>query len=96
MVLIIVSSLFHLAIACNALSVLFDSVSVIINLKNSPTNEFLTIEALHIFYKINEFSTEMDFKLLTVSRITCKSNHLYLNNGINFTRCYQLKSRTCY
>ena len=77
-VLIIISPLLYLIIANNALSVLFNSVSVIVNLKNSPTNQFLTIEVLHITYKINEFSTDMHLKLLTISGMKCKSNHLYL------------------
>ena len=47
----------HLAISHNAPSVSFNSVSVIVNLKNSPTNEFFTNDVLHITYKINEFST---------------------------------------
>ena len=58
-----ISSLMHLAISHNALSVSFNSVSIIVNFKNSPTNEFFTIEVLHITYKINEFSTNMHFKL---------------------------------
>ena len=52
-VIIIISSLLHLTIAYNALRVSFNCVSLIVNLKNSPTNEFLTIEVLHITYKIN-------------------------------------------
>ena len=77
-VIIIISSLMYLAISCNALSVSFNSVSVIVNFKNSPTNEFFAIEILHITYKINEFSTNMYFKLLTIIKMKCKSNHLYL------------------
>ena len=77
-VIIIISSLIHLTIACNALSISFNNVNVIVNLKNSPTNEFFTIEVLHITYKINEFSTNAHLKLLTISKIKCESNHLYL------------------
>ena len=76
-VIIIISSLMHLAISHNALSVSFNSISIIVNLKNSPTNEFFTIEVLHITYKINEFSTNLHFKLLTTNKMKCKSNHLY-------------------
>ena len=47
-VIITISSFLHLIIAYNGLSVSFNNVSVIGSLKNSPTNEFLTIEALHI------------------------------------------------
>ena len=47
-VIIIISSLIHLTITYHALSVSFNNVSVIMNLKNSPTNEFFTIEVLHI------------------------------------------------
>ena len=67
----------HLTISHNALSVSFNSISIIVNLKNSPTNEFFTIEVLHITYKINEFSTSMHLKLLTISKMKCKRNHLY-------------------
>ena len=72
----------HLTISHNALSVSFNSVSIIVNLKNSPTNEFFTIEVLHITYKINEFSTSMHFKLLTISKMKCKRNHLYLKMAL--------------
>ena len=81
-VIIIISSLMHLSISHNALSVSFNSVSIIVNLKNSPTNEFFTIEILNITYKINEFSTNMHFKLLTMSKMKCKSNHLYLKMAL--------------
>ena len=79
---VIISSLIHLAISYNALSVSFNSVSVIVNLKNSPKNEFFTIEILYITYKINEFSTNMHFKLLTISNTECKNNHLYLKMAL--------------
>ena len=52
-VIIIISSLMHLAISHNALSVSFTSISIIVNLKNSPTKEFFIIEVLHITYRIN-------------------------------------------
>ena len=52
-VTIIISSLIHRTIAYNEPSVLFINVSVIVNLKNSPTNEFFTIKVLHISYKID-------------------------------------------
>ena len=123
-IVICISSLLHLTIAYNALSVSFNSVSVmrsghrkcsarkgvlrnftkltgkhlcqrlffnkvaddcfcvIVNLKTSPTNEFLTIEVLHITYKINEFSADVHFKLLTISKMKCKSNHLYLKMAL--------------
>ena len=61
------------------LSVSFNSVSIIVNRKNSPANEFFTIEVLHITYKINKFSTNVHFKLLPIGKMKCKSNHLYLN-----------------
>ena len=77
-VVIIISSLIHLTITYNALSVSFNNVTVIMNLKNYPTNEFFTIEVLHITYKINEFSTNMHLKLLTINKMKYKSNHLYL------------------
>ena len=54
------------------------NVSVIENLKNSPTNEFSTIKVLHTTYKINEFSTNMHLKLLTINKMKYKSNHLYV------------------
>ena len=38
-VIIIISSLIHLAISHNTLSVSFNSVSIIVNLKSSPTHE---------------------------------------------------------
>ena len=60
----------------------FNNVSVIMNLKNSPTNEFFTIEVLHITYKINEFSTKMHLKLLTINKMKHKSNHLYLKMAL--------------
>ena len=74
---LVISCLIDLAIAYHALSASFN-VSVIVNFKNSPTNEFLTIEVFHITNKINEFSTDMRFKLLTISKMKYKSNHLYL------------------
>ena len=76
--IIIISSLLltHLAIAYNAFSVSFNNASVIVNLKNSPTIEFFTIEVLHITYKSNEFSTKMHLKLLTINQMKYKSNHL--------------------
>ena len=45
-VIAIVSSLVHLAISYNRLSVSFSSVSVNVNLENSPTNKFFTIKIL--------------------------------------------------
>ena len=80
--IIIISSLIHLTITYNALSVSLNNVSVIMNLKNSPTNEFFTIEVLHITYKINEFSTKMHLKLLTINKMKHKSNHLYLQMAL--------------
>ena len=71
----------HLTIS-HVLSDSFNSVSIIVNLKNSPTNKFFTIEVLHITYKINEFSTSMHFKLLTISKMKCKRNHLYLKMAL--------------
>ena len=65
-----------------SLSVSFNNVSVIVNLKNSPTNEFFTIEVLHITYKINEFSTNMHLKLLTINKMKYKSNHLYVKMAL--------------
>ena len=59
-VIIIISSLIHLTIAYNALSVSFNNVSVIVFLKNFLTNEVFTIEVLHITYKINEFSSAVE------------------------------------
>ena len=81
-VIIIISSLMHLTISHNALSVSFNSISIIVNLINSPTNEFFTVKVLHITYKINEFSTSMHFKLLTISKMKCKRNHLYLKMAL--------------
>ena len=81
-VIIIISSLIRLTIAYSALSISFNNVNVIANLKNSPTNEFFTIEVLHITYKINEFSTNTHLKLLTISKMKCKSNHLYLKMAL--------------
>ena len=69
---IVISSLIYFTIAYNALSVLFNSVSVIVNLKNSPKNDFFTIE----------FSTDMHLKLLTISKMKYKSNHLYLKMAL--------------
>ena len=76
-VIIIISSLTHLIIANNAVSISFNNVIVIVNPKNSPTNEFFIMKVLHIKYKINEFSTNTHLKLLTISKMKCKSNHLY-------------------
>ena len=84
-VIIIISSLIHLTIAYNALSVSFNNDSVIVNLKNSPTNEFFAIEVLHITYKINEFSTSMHLKLLTINKMKYKSNHLYRKMALLFS-----------
>ena len=77
-VIIIISSLLHLTITYNALSVSFNNVGVIMNLKNYPTNHFFTLEVLHITYKINEFSTNMHLKLLIINKMKYKSNHLYV------------------
>ena len=52
------------------------------DLKNSPTNEFFTIEVLHITNKINEFSTNMHLKLLTTSKMKHKRNHLYVKMAL--------------
>ena len=82
-VTIIISFFIHLTIAYNALSVSFNNVSVIVNLKNSPTSEFFTIEALHITYKINEFSTNMHLKLLTIHKMKYKINHLYVKIALD-------------
>ena len=71
----------HLTIAYKALSISFNIINVIVNLKNSPTNEFFIMEVLHITYKINEFSTNTHLKLLTMSKMKCKSNHLYLKTA---------------
>ena len=60
--IIIISSLIHLIIAHNALSISFNNVNVIVSLKNSPANEFFTIEVLHITYKINQFSINTHLK----------------------------------
>ena len=81
-VTIIISSLIHLTITYNALSVSFNNVSVIMNLENSPTNEFFTLEVLHITYKINEFSTNMRLKLLPINKMKYKSNHLYVKMAL--------------
>ena len=81
-VIIIISSLIHLTIAYNALSISFNNVDVIVNLKNSPRNEFVTIEVLHITQKINEFSANTHLKLLTISKMKCKSNHLYFKMAL--------------
>ena len=82
--IVIISSLIHLAISYihTYIHVSFNSVSVIVNLKNSLKNEFFTIEILYIIYKINEFSTNMHFKLLTISNTECKRNHLYLKMAL--------------
>ena len=72
----------HLAVSHNVLSVSFNSVSIILNLKNSATNKFVTIEVLHIANKINEFSASMHFKLFTISKMKCKSNYLYLKMAL--------------
>ena len=83
----------HLTIAYHALSISFNNVNVIMNLKNSPTNEFSTIEVLHITYKINEFSTNTHLKLLTVCRMKCKSNNLYLKMALLFSGNINLSPR---
>ena len=41
------------------------------------TNEFFTIEVLHITYKINEFSTNTHLKLLTITKMKCKSRNIW-------------------
>ena len=68
-VIIVISSLIHLTNAYNALSISFNNANVVVNLKNSPSNEFFTIEVLHIIYKINECSTNKHLKLLTISKM---------------------------
>ena len=84
-VIIIIIPLTHLTTAYSAHSISFNNVNVIVNLKNSPTNGFITIEVLHITYKINEFSTNTHLKLLTVCRMKCKSNNLYLKMALLFS-----------
>ena len=93
-VIIVISSLIHLTIAYNALSILFNNVNVVVNLKNSPTNKFLTIEVLHITYKINKFSTNMHLKLLTISKIKCKSNHLCLKMAKHIHQSFVSQDKT--
>ena len=77
-VIVIISRLIHLVISYNALTLSVNSVSVIINLKNSPPKEYFTIEVLRTTYKINKFPTNMHFKLISISKVKCKGNHLYL------------------
>ena len=35
------------------------------------------MKVLHVTYQINECLTDIRFKLLTINRMKCKSNHLY-------------------
>ena len=63
------------------------------NLKNSPTNEFFTIKVLHVTYKLNEVSTNMHVKLLTISKMKCKSNYLYLEMALLLSGVINLDSR---
>ena len=93
-VIIVISSLIHLTIAYNALSILFINVNVVVNLKNSPTNKFLTIKVLHITYKINKFSTNMHLKLLTMSKIKCRSNHLCLKMAKHIHQSFVSQDKT--
>ena len=72
----------HLTISHNVLSDSFNSVSIIVNLKNSPTNKFFTIDVLHTTCKIKECSTNMHLKLLTIRKMKCKCNHLYLKMAL--------------
>lgn len=52
-------------------------LSLVKNLRKSPTNDFLTMEMLHATYKFNVFSTDKDSKL-TTNKIRNKNNQLYL------------------
>ena len=61
-IIIIISSLIHLTIVYNALSVSFN------NVKTFSHKRIFTIEVLHITYKINEFSTNMHLKLLPINK----------------------------
>ena len=63
--LIIGSSLIQLPIAYHVLSVSFNT-SVIMNFKDSDTNNLFTMEVLHVTNKISEFSREILFKLLWI------------------------------
>ena len=53
-VIIIISSLIHLVISPNTLSVSFDSVSIILNLKSSPTHE-LNFHSRNITYHLQNY-----------------------------------------
>ena len=64
--LIIGSSLIQLPIAYHVLSLLFNRASVIMNFKDSATNNLFTTEVLHVTNKINEFFREIHFKLLWI------------------------------
>ena len=64
--LIIGNSLIQLPIAYHVLSVSFNRASVIMNLKDSVTNNLFTIEVLHVTNKICELSREIHFKLLWI------------------------------
>ena len=77
-IFLMISSLIQLSITYHVLSVSFNRVRVIMNLKDSPTNKVFTIEGLHSTNKISEFSTDTHFKLLTVSKMKSKNNRLYL------------------
>ena len=84
--LITICSLIQLTIVYHVLSISFNRFSVIVKLKDSHTNEFLTIEVLYIANKMKEFSTDMHSKLLTINKMKSKSYYLYLKMTLVLSR----------
>ena len=80
-VLIIISSLIQLTTAYHGLSVSFNRVIVIMNLKNSPTNKILTIKVLQIVNTINK-----SHALQTTCHHQNEKQSSTLENGNNFFR----------
>ena len=76
-VLFVIISLIQFTIEFHTLNVVCHSKpSLNTNLRNSPTKDFFAIEVLHVTNKINEFSTDMHFKLFTISKMKNMYNHL--------------------
>ena len=74
----IICSLIHLKIAMYTLGFSHNKSNCIRNLETCPKKEFFTMELLPITNKSNERSFEINFNLLAISKVKCRSNHLYL------------------
>ena len=63
---------------------MFDKENYVVHIKalKVALDYGLVLEKVHRVIEINEFSTDMHLKLLTISRMKCKSNHLYLKTAL--------------